>query len=63
MLKSFGMILAVLAMAAPATAGTPCRDTKGKFVKCPTKGPVKTVRCKNSKGRFAKCGTPGAKPI
>lgn len=39
----------------------PCRDAKGKFVKCPAK-PAKPTRCKDSKGRFAKCGTPGAKP-
>jgi len=39
----------------------PCRDAKGKFMKCPTK--TKTVtRCKDAKGKFAKCGTPGAKP-
>ena len=39
-----------------------CRDAKGKFVKCPTKAPVKATRCKDAKGKFAKCGTPGAKP-
>lgn len=39
----------------------PCRDAKGKFVKC-TKAPAKAKRCKDAKGKFAKCGTPGAKP-
>lgn len=44
-------------------AATPCRDAKGKFIKCP---PPKTApapkRCRDAKGHFAKCGTPGAKP-
>lgn len=44
-----------------STFAAPCRDSKGKFVKC-TKAPVKAARCKNAKGKFAKCGTPGAKP-
>jgi len=43
-------------------AAAPCRDAKGKFIKCPTKAPPKPVRCKDAKGKFAKCGTPGAKP-
>lgn len=59
-------LLAVLAVAslisAPALAA-PCRDAKGKFVKCPDKKPVaKPKVCKDAKGKFAKCGTPGAKP-
>jgi hypothetical protein len=55
-LSAFGLI----AGSAPAT-GSPCRDAKGKFVKCP---PKKTapVKCRNAKGQYAKCGTPGAKP-
>jgi len=40
----------------------PCRDAKGKFVKCTKAAPIKTTRCKDSKGKFAKCGTAGAKP-
>jgi hypothetical protein len=42
-------------------AKAPCRDAKGKFVKCPEVKPA-PVRCRNAKGQFAKCGTPGAKP-
>lgn len=49
-------------VATPALAA-PCKDAKGKFVKCPTTAPAKPVRCKDAKGKFAKCGTPGAKPI
>ena len=50
--------------AAPVVAATPCKDAKGKFVKCPPKPAAKVapVRCRNAKGQFAKCGTPGAKP-
>lgn len=45
----------------PALA-VPCRDAKGKFIKCPTAAAPAATRCKDSKGKFAKCGTPGAKP-
>jgi hypothetical protein len=40
--------------AAPAYAA-PCKDAKGKFVKCPPKAPVKKAPCKDAKGRFIKC--------
>jgi len=44
-------------MSAPALAA-PCKDAKGKFIKCPT-APAAGVRCRKD-GKFAKCGTPGA---
>lgn len=47
--------------AAPALAA-PCKDAKGKFVKCPEKK-AQPKRCKDSRGKFVKCGTPGAKPV
>lgn len=53
--------LSLVAGSAPSI-GAPCRDAKGKFVKCP-KAAAKPLRCKDSKGRFAKCGTKGAKPV
>jgi hypothetical protein len=56
-LSAFGLV----ASAAPSTAAAPCRDTHGKFIKCPTK-PAPPKRCKDAKGKFAKCGTHGAKP-
>ena len=61
------MISAVLAIglvgaAAPALAA-PCKDAKGKFIKCPPAPAKPAQRCKNAKGHFAKCGTPGAKPM
>jgi hypothetical protein len=43
------------------TLAAPCRDAKGKFVKC-TKAPAKPTRCRDAKGHYAKCGTKGAKP-
>jgi hypothetical protein len=53
--------LGLIAGSVPATAAAPCRDAKGKFVKCPTK--AAPMRCRNGKGKFAKCGTPGAKTV
>lgn len=52
----------LLASTTPSIAA-PCRDTRGKFIKCPPKAPVKATRCKASNGKFVKCGTPEAKPI
>lgn len=53
--------LGLAGMAAPSVAA-PCKDAKGKFIKCP---PAKKapVRCKDGRGKFVKCGMPGAKPI
>ena len=48
-------------IATPALAG-PCKDAKGKFIKCPTTHVKAGGRCKIG-GKFAKCGTPGAKPV
>jgi hypothetical protein len=53
------LALVLLGGAAPSLAA-PCKDAKGKFIKCP---PAKPVPCKDTKGKFVKCGTPGAKPI
>lgn len=52
---------AAMLVAAPAVQAAPCKDAKGKFVKCPQK-PAKKQVCKKD-GKFAKCGTPGAKPV
>jgi hypothetical protein len=54
--------LLTLAAASPSLAA-PCRDAKGKFIKCPASAPAKPVKCKDAKGKFAKCGAPGAKPV
>ncbi len=60
---SFALAVAVSlgSLSAPAIAA-PCKDAKGKFMKCPP-APAKAVRCKDAKGKFAKCGTTGAVPI
>jgi hypothetical protein len=55
-LSAFGLV----SSAASSVSASPCRDTKGKFVKCPAK--AAPTRCKDAKGKFAKCGTRGAKP-
>ena len=60
MIKFALAIAAISVVTAPAYAA-PCRDSHGKFVKCPEK-PKKVVRCKDAKGKFAKCGTPGTHP-
>ncbi|HJT39467.1 MAG TPA: hypothetical protein VJM79_03670 [Rhizorhapis sp.] len=50
--------LAVLALmagsAAPALAA-PCKDAKGKFIKCPPKPVARKGPCKDAKGKFIKC--------
>jgi hypothetical protein len=64
MMRSIATAMAaavLIAGAAPALAA-PCKDAKGKFVKCSVKAPAKPVRCKDARNKFAKCGTPGARP-
>lgn len=41
--------------ASPALAAPPCKDAKGRFIKCPDKKPVKKAPCKDAKGKFIKC--------
>ncbi|WP_230482312.1 hypothetical protein [Sphingomonas sp. Leaf21] len=62
MVRTLLFAAAALTMVATPSLAAPCRDAKGKFIKCPDKTPVKAARCKDAKGKFAKCGTPGAKP-
>ena len=52
--------LMVASLAVPAVAAGPCKDAKGRFIKCPP--PATATRCRDAKGAFVKCGTPGAKP-
>lgn len=53
MLRSLILATVALTMSVPAMSA-PCRDAKGKFVKCPPK-PVAKAPCRDSKGHFAKC--------
>ena len=62
MVRNLMFAAAALTMVATPAMAAPCRDAKGKFVKCPDKAPAKPTRCKDAKGKFAKCGTVGAKP-
>jgi hypothetical protein len=66
-MKMVRILIAAVAMAAlsvPASVGAapPCKDAKGRFIKCPP-APAKKQVCKDARGKFAKCGTPGAKPV
>jgi hypothetical protein len=45
--------LSLLAGSAPALAA-PCKDAKGKFMKCPAK-PAKPKVCRDAKGHYMKC--------
>ena len=45
--------LGLLAGSTPSLAA-PCKDAKGKFMKCP-KLTAKHKVCRNAKGHFAKC--------
>jgi len=63
MIRNLLFATAALTMIATQAFAAPCRDEKGKFVKCPPKAPAKPMKCKGAGGKFAKCGTPGAKPM
>jgi hypothetical protein len=54
--------VAIAGLSAPAFAA-PCKDAKGKFIKCPAAATAPATRCKNANGKFAKCGTAGAVPM
>lgn len=51
------LTLSLVAGAAAPAYAAPCKDAKGKFVKCPPKpvAPVKKAPCKDAKGKFIKC--------
>jgi hypothetical protein len=59
----FAATLAFVAGSFSPALAAPCRDAKGKFIKCANATPSKPVRCKGATGKFAKCGSPGAKPV
>ena len=37
-----------------SASAAPCRDDKGKFIKCPP-APAKPKTCRDAKGKFIKC--------
>jgi hypothetical protein len=61
MLVAVASVTLLMGAGSALDAKAPCRDTHGKFMKCPEAKP-KVQRCRDAKGRFAKCGSPGAKP-
>lgn len=63
MIRNMMLAAASIALFSTPALAAPCRDAKGKFIKCATAAPAKTTRCKDAKGKFAKCGTAGAKPV
>jgi hypothetical protein len=65
MRRSLAFLAAVSLLAAGTGAfAAPCKDAKGKFIKCPAPAAAPAGRCVNSATKkFAKCGTPGAVPM
>ena len=62
MRRTVSALAALTFLASSAALAAPCKDAKGKFVKCPPVA-AKATRCKDAKGKFVKCGTPGAMPM
>lgn len=62
MLKSVLLAASLASLAAVPASAAPCKDAKGRFIKCST-APTKPIKCKDAIGKFAKCGTAGAKPV
>jgi hypothetical protein len=54
------LAVSMLSIAAVPAAAAPCKDAKGRFMKCPPAKP-KATKCRLN-GKFAKCSSPGAKP-
>lgn len=54
---------ALISLPMSVQAAAPCRDAKGKFIKCPEAPKPAAKKCKDAKGKFTKCDAPGAKPI
>lgn len=57
-------VLSLLAVPASVEAAAPCKDAKGKFIKCPPPKPAppKPAPCKDAKGKFIKCPPPKSAP-
>ena len=58
-MKKFALAFAAISLLSmPVTVNAaPCKDAKGKFIKCPTKpaAPIKKAPCRDAKGKFTKC--------
>ncbi len=77
-IASVFLALTLVAGVVAPIAAAPCKDAKGRFIKCPPPKPVgckdakgrfikcppaKAVPCKDRSGKFASCSAPGAQPI
>jgi hypothetical protein len=49
------------ALVATPVLAAPCRDSHGKFTKCP-KPAAGAIKCRGANGHFANCGMPGTHP-
>jgi len=47
--------LSLIAAGTTAASAAPCKDAKGKFIKCVKPAPVKKGPCKDARGKFIKC--------
>ena len=47
--------LALLAGSITPALAAPCKDAKGKFIKCPPKAAPHKGPCKDARGKFTKC--------
>lgn len=61
-MRNFLMLLTALSLAASPALAAPCKDAKGKFIKCPPAAAVvkgKDGKCRLAdgpkKGQFTKC--------
>jgi len=53
---AFLFVTALSIGVASASASKPCRDARGKFIKCPTTVMAPAPkRCRDAKGKFMKC--------
>jgi len=60
MTKTLSTAFIILALSATGAFAAPCKDAKGKFIKCPPPAAAAKQVCKDAKGKFTKCGAPGA---
>jgi hypothetical protein len=61
-MRFLSLIAAAALVATPAFAA-PCRNAKGKFIKCTDAKTATAAKHCKLHGKFAKCSTPGAKPV
>jgi len=64
----FAVVVALGLLTAAPSMAAQCKDSKGKFTKCPTPAAstatpaATTTKCRDNKGKFIKCPVTGAAP-